>query len=223
MIAVSVGRKLFGKVDVIAGQSAMTMFQMAGLPLFPLQSCWALARRGGAFRGLPTVTNGKSVLATYVRLLGWAVPLALVVPATPRGKAPNMPLLVAAGVLFLAWAVAAVVSYLPGDKAARTVLGKVTGIYAPARVFDARVSAAILKLLAPALAQRNISTNLASHRSAEASGASAPFVYAYASYAEQVRPGEGWAEVAARALPKAVGGAETLDKPVMDPFVLTGD
>ena len=79
------GRRAYGRVHQHEGEYAQTTFaHIDFVPLFPTGSFWVTDDRGGQRFGFPIKLNGRSVLATYLRV--WGPIASVAVLATTRSR-----------------------------------------------------------------------------------------------------------------------------------------
>ena len=83
------GRRAYGRVHQHEGEYAHTVFAHVDfVPLFPIGSFWVTEERGGERFGFPIKLNGRSVLATYLRV--WGPLIATAVLATTHSLTPTI-------------------------------------------------------------------------------------------------------------------------------------
>lgn len=135
-----IGEMFLGRVEGQGTQSVQTKFFILGVPLFPTESYWSTQDTANGVIGFPIPIHGKSVLFGYLRMYTWLGALLAGIFAwiEHRSYDPEYGLMGLAAVCLVLAIVSTFV--LGGVDAAeqkrRSVLHRVTGLYAPPEILS---------------------------------------------------------------------------------------
>jgi len=133
----------FGMIDRVVGESIVTCFYCAGLPLWPRHSVY-LSKQDGTERRIPIPLQRRSVVLGYLRRPLW---FAAVVLGSPAIAAPDRWAWLIAPALALA-VTAAMLTFVAGrltrdERERRALLRQIVGIGAPPTLLPPQLRASL--------------------------------------------------------------------------------